>query len=149
METLIQVCKDGNIELVKELIDTVGVNINCHDVCGDTALIWASLFGHVEIVKELIKAGANVNLQDKYGETALMWASQNGHVEVVKELIDTVGANVELRDKNGDTALMWASHGGHVEVVKLIKAHIWNRDIVEPLIEFFQPGMIQELLTVN
>ncbi len=53
-------CKNGNIELVKELL-TLGVNINKQDSDGLTAL---HLTKNSEILNTLINAGANPNLQD-------------------------------------------------------------------------------------
>jgi ankyrin repeat protein len=53
-------CRDGNIELVKELL-SLEVNINKQDSEGLTALHIAK---NIEIIKMLIEAGANPNLQD-------------------------------------------------------------------------------------
>ena len=49
-------------------------------------IIWATISGCINSVKELIKAGADVFLQDKHGYTAVMWAARNGHIAIVKLL---------------------------------------------------------------
>ena len=77
-------------------------------------LIWASGNGHIEVVRELIRAGANVHARDDY---ALRYASKYGHIEVVRELL-RAGADVHACD---DYALRWASYHGHIEVVQLLK----------------------------
>lgn len=93
---------------------------------GRTALIYASLYGYIEIVKALIEKGADtysiqtyVNIQDKDGNTALHKASLGGHTEIVKYLIEQ-GALVNAQDKDGITALMRASRWGYLEVVKVL-----------------------------
>jgi len=45
---------------------------------GVTALHWASLNGHVAVVKEPLNGKAEVMREDNYGWTALHWASWNG-----------------------------------------------------------------------
>ena len=49
----------------------------------DSELVWASRYGHIEVVRELIRAGANVHA---YDDLALRYASSNGHIEVVQLL---------------------------------------------------------------
>ena len=48
----------------------------------DTALVWASLSGHLEIVKYLVQNGADVNGTNDVNNTALIEASLFGHIEV-------------------------------------------------------------------
>ena len=46
--------------------------------------------GHIEVVKELMRAGMkNEGLIDGMGE-ALYWVAVRGHIEVMKYLIETV-----------------------------------------------------------
>jgi len=39
---------------------------------GETALMFASWYGHKEVVELLLEKGADVNAKDKLGRTALM-----------------------------------------------------------------------------
>lgn len=53
-----------------------------------TALLWAAMRGHSEVVKLLIEKRADVKAADKNGWTALKWAENNNHagtVAVLKE----------------------------------------------------------------
>ena len=108
----------GNNEAVRFLID-LGVNVDCTNEQGSTALMLATDCRHEPIVQTLISGGANVNIQDSYGQTALMLASQNGHFQIA-ELLLNKQINVNHTANNGSTALMFASENGHFQVVELL-----------------------------
>jgi len=84
VEDLCVAARVGDLKRVQEILKEGKVDINKKDKNGNTALIWASQEGHIEIVKSLLANGANINEKDKYGNTALIWASQEGHIEIVK-----------------------------------------------------------------
>lgn len=120
-QQLIDAASEGDIVMVKKLINK-GAYVNARDdILWQTALMEAAGSGHTEIVKILIDAGANVNAKSKYGDTALMEAAGRGYTEIVKALIDA-GADVNAKDEHGDTALKVAKEGGHNEVVNLLRA---------------------------
>ena len=85
---IIMAAMEGNTELVKSLTSRNLQLVEKTDKLKNTALTWAALYGHAEILKILIKNGANVNNCDRSKSTALMGSSINGHVEIVKILID-------------------------------------------------------------
>jgi hypothetical protein len=67
-----------------------------------TALQGASSFGHLPVVKALIKAGANPNSKDlNHGNTPLHHAAQNGRLHVIMEL-KSEGAVVPARNYHGE-----------------------------------------------
>jgi ankyrin repeat protein len=106
----------------EKLIDAEGVDVNATDNEGDTALMWASLYGHVDIVKKLLEKKVNVNKVNNKGDTALIVASMSGYADIVKLLLD---AGVEMYVKNNEekTALVYASEQKHADVVQLLEEY--------------------------
>ena len=84
---IIKTIESGDSDKVKRLIEE-GADVNAKDNYGNTALMWASQHGYIEVAKLLIEAGADVNLR---GTTALMIALEEGHTEIV-ELLKEAGA---------------------------------------------------------
>jgi len=105
----------GDNDKVKKILKDGKVSVNDKN----TALIWASQNGHLEVVKLLVVYRANVNEKDKNGNSSLLSASLNGHLEVVKFLLAN-GANLNDKGKYGKTALMQSSGQGHINLVKYL-----------------------------
>src|SRR5574337_289668 len=95
-------------------------DVNAADEYGWTALMRASLRGHLEVVQLLIANGAWVHVKSNEGWTALMRASLAGHLEVVQTLL-AQGVDVKARQDNGVTALRIAHYKSENEVVQLLK----------------------------
>ena len=130
-------------ELVHKLV-SLGVEIDEIEsfVYEPIPLLLASMYGHLEVVRELLSQGAKVDAADNNGFTPLYVACYNGHLEVVRELLswspnvnplllpsmyghlDVVrellsqGAKVDAADNNGLTPLHVACYNGHLEVVR-------------------------------
>ena len=110
------------VEEVEALIKE-GIDVNAKDNDEETALMFASYWGHTGIVKLLLKNGADVsiNAESKHSKaTALSLASEKGRIEIVKLLLKN-GADVNAKSECGNTALMLASGRGHAEVVAMLK----------------------------
>ncbi|KAL2140698.1 hypothetical protein VTI28DRAFT_3483 [Corynascus sepedonium] len=101
-----------------------GNGIDAQDDMGRTPLIWASIEGHVPIVKRLLELNADAKLSDTdYKETALMWAAEQGHAEIVELLSPKSDVNAQALGWRGFTALTFAVWNGHTACVEaLIKA---------------------------
>lgn len=81
--------------------------VNSQDSQGRTALLTASLLGHLKKTKWLLARGAAVNAGDKAGRSALMEATEANHVSLVRALLKA-GADPDQADKEGNTALLCA-----------------------------------------
>ena len=69
---------------------------------GNTALMFASANGHLEIVTWLLEISRSaINAQNSAGNTALHWASLNGQTPVVAALLHA-GASADLRNASGE-----------------------------------------------
>ena len=89
---LIDIIKDEdmaeNIKLAKiDMLIKLGVDVNARGSSNHSALNWASLFGHKEIVELLIQNGADVNQKDNESQNAMMVAYDN---ETKKAIMDAV-----------------------------------------------------------
>ena len=93
-------------------------NVNAKSAFGDTAIMAASLNGHLEIVRKLRARGAQI---DGAGWTPLIYAATGGHDAVVTYLL-TEGANVNAVSPNDTSALMMAVREGKQSTVTLLLA---------------------------
>jgi ankyrin repeat protein len=150
-DRLINVLKNenANIDDIKELIKTIDVNfIDKHDNYGYTALMWASINGRRDIVKELIKAGSDVNYIDAYKRNALHFAVMFGKIDAVRALLEAgskirnfatlfmalknvnrvkmvalllkAGADPNVKNYNGTTILMYTIQNRIIDIAMLL-----------------------------
>ena len=73
----------GRLEIVKVLYNKDPSILEQKDSEGRNALIWASMKGHLDVVKFLVQNGADENVQSNEGETPLSVAFRNNHDDVV------------------------------------------------------------------
>jgi ankyrin repeat protein len=109
----------GNKENV-DLFIKAGINVNDRVDNGYTALMVASMKGHLDIAKLLIEKGADVNTKDNNGGTALMVASSEGHLDIANLLIEK-GADVNTKSSKGITALRVALFYEKTQVANLLR----------------------------
>ena len=119
--SLLQVCREGNVGLVWELLSSPSCDLLACDEDGNTALHLAAEQGHLAVVQELAgryttpSAGKNTK-----GRTPLHLASMRGHSAVVEALAQRFPGDLEVRDEYGDTPLHLAALFGHMETVDLL-----------------------------
>jgi ankyrin repeat protein len=108
----------GAMRTAEVLLAAPGININCTNPGGGTALFPAARHGHQSIVRRLLAAGANVNHADHNGWNALMLAAEHGQEAVAEELLATPGIDVHAANLHGGTALFPAARHGHEGIVQ-------------------------------
>ncbi len=99
-----------------------GANVDTADKWGETALMWASKWGELELVRLLLQNGAEVDAQDSLGATALHHATMWDRTEVVTELLKEAGADVNMKDKHNKTPLDWAKEHEKFDMVNLLES---------------------------
>lgn len=84
-ETLLDASLFGDGDVIEKLLDK-NVNVNVQDDVGNTALILASIEGHITVVDMLLKANARKDILNKHGMSALDYARDKRRKEVIKML---------------------------------------------------------------
>ena len=122
----IEASKDGDIERLNWTLEQ-GADVDTRDQYGLRALMWATKYGHIDIVKILVPKVADIDarlsskdwmfvrneknfeIAESYkGLTALKVALKEKNYEIAKVLLDN-GADINARDSGGRTALVRAS----------------------------------------
>ena len=60
-----------------------------------SALHLAAIYDHIDIVRELIRAGAALDVKDMGGRTALQWAQLSGKYDTVEALLAAGASNTQ------------------------------------------------------
>ncbi len=117
-------CKEGNVELVKSLIES-GKNVNQifeskkedFDLFKPTPLQIAAKNGNVEVAKVLIKNGAKQEKRNDFDDSAIFIAALFSNLEMVKLLFES-GSDIDSRNQHQQTPLFAAIHSDNTEVAK-------------------------------
>lgn len=113
-ELLIYSAGTGDLEEVKELLES-GMNINIINVSnGMTLLHYAINSGHLDIANYLIENGIDTNVIDNYGNTPLMLAVFAGYEEIYEKIIDD--KRINDCDGMGNSLLNLAAFSGNVSI---------------------------------
>ena len=96
----------GRTEVVEKMLGD-GIDVNSKGPRANTALLLASLNGHLDTVKFLLAHSADVNGADEYGWSPLRWALFAHQADIVKTLIKA-GADINAKDAYGVTPLISA-----------------------------------------
>ncbi|CAK9143984.1 unnamed protein product [Ilex paraguariensis] len=116
--------KQGDLEVVKVLMEAHPQLFMTVDVANTTALHTAATQGHLEVVNFLLEIESSLaTIARSNGKTALHSAARNGHVKVVSALLNKEPGIATRNDKKGQTALHMAVKGQNLKVAEeLIRA---------------------------
>jgi ankyrin repeat protein len=121
-EQLIRQAEKGELTKVRKLLISTKLNVDAPGEDrqeGYTALMASSYFGHLDIVKILLKYGAKINRKNYDGYTALSLASSRGNLDIVKYLVSK-RAKINITDYEEKTALFKAINNTHLNTVKYL-----------------------------
>ena len=113
----------GILEIFATLLVTKEWDINATDTGGRTALAWAAVGGHEDVVAMILqRKGVEADTADTgHGLTPLLLAVVCGHEGVVKLLLERKDVNPNTADtKHGITPLISAAVDGNEGIVKLL-----------------------------
>lgn len=82
---------------IKNLKNQIGKN-------GFNEMMYCSIVGDVNRLKELIEYGGDIDVQDSDGVTALMYSLESNHVEVTKLLLDS-NPDLSLKTNKGNSII--------------------------------------------
>ena len=116
-QALISAASAGDVEVASRLLDE-GANIDELTSMG-TALHAASLRGHTEMVRLLIRRGAKLDAEHRLLGTPLHAAARFNNVAVVNVLV-AAGAKLEVLNNHGYTAIQIAVLEGRLEAVQAL-----------------------------
>ncbi|KAI9928938.1 hypothetical protein MW887_001331 [Aspergillus wentii] len=115
-KSLNMAASNGDVDRVHKILGGKAkeyVDVNLPDEEGTVPLIYASCFGHQDVVSALLGAGAFVDKQDRNQWSALMWAMTNRHKTIAKILLDH-GASPDIKSSSGGTAFDFAQPGSEI-----------------------------------
>ena len=119
MPLLFIACQNGNLKIVKILIEH-GADVNKTKASNNsTPILTAAQSGYLKIVELLIEYGADINKINSHGFTPLILAIDEENFEVVKVLLKS-GADINIVGDRGRTALFFAINQENQELIKFL-----------------------------
>lgn len=120
-ERFLVACATGNVTQLEEILANHGstLDINVQNDVGNTGLMLATEFGHIDVFPILISAYVDLNIENNAHETALIIAVKQRNAEMVQVLIEAK-ADPNPHDAYGFTALMHAVRHGYTEIARTI-----------------------------
>ena len=123
--------------------------LNFHNAKGYSALHYACLHDHHQVVENLIQAGVNITLVDNEGNQPLHIASSYSSVKIVKTLLKHMGDEWFQQNSNNMSALEIAVDLGRADVVCVLISHMHRHLDHHPLcviLSCYSEGLFQKLL---
>jgi ankyrin repeat protein len=125
-ERIHRAAAEGDLSLVRRLVEADPGRVNLRDRDGRTPLYDAAIQGEVKVAAYLLSHGADVNARDRARSTPLLVAIYEEplaapHTRIAAFLL-AHGADPVARDRDGDTPLHVAVSEGESGVVELLLA---------------------------
>ncbi|KAF9888610.1 hypothetical protein FE257_008542 [Aspergillus nanangensis] len=119
---LIEATKNGDLEIVQELLKKTQ-QLDFRDTrYGETALMWAAECNEEETFQTLLAAGADITIVDNNDLTALSWAVKTGSETMVRLLLER-GADANVSADGTKPCIGHAAAFNQLTIVKLLVEH--------------------------
>lgn len=115
----------GNVATLNRLLDE-GIDINCRDRYGQTALMLASVHGRDDAVRCLLDHAADPDVTAKYSLSALMLAIINRHGGIARMLFEA-GADPSIKGTGAPGFASKTAYDLAVESGQLALARLMSR----------------------
>jgi len=134
--TFVEVCRDGDLTLVKDMFRYNRIDQICAYCQNRTGLMWAAQKGHLEVVNFLLENEADLEAADFKGMTALQYACVGGHAPCVQILMQK-GANSKHKNFSGrvasdytqDPEILSLLEGGEEELAAMEEVSLSDLDV--------------------
>nr|XP_011708545.1 ankyrin repeat domain-containing protein 30B isoform X1 [Macaca nemestrina] len=125
-------------KLQKMTVKKKTINLNVKDARKRTALHWACVNGHAEVVTFLVDKKCRLDVLDGENRTPLMKALQCQREDCANILVDS-GAGLNIVDVYGNTALHYAVYSENLSMVAKLLSHgavieVQNKASLTPLL---------------
>lgn len=118
---LLEAVEQGDSAKVREILSDkrAWTTVNIADDQGQSPLLRATWLNHIDIARQLIRAGADVNQADAIHDSPYLLAGAQGRLEILRMTLEN-GADLRSVNRYGGTALIPAAEHGYIEVVRLL-----------------------------
>lgn len=115
--------RNNNVEIIKELLKTYGLNLNSQNSIGEFPLMMATKSKNLDLIHLLCEYDIDINQVDNDGQTCLLYAIENGLNEIATFYISHQGTNINKGNEQGMTPLMVAIKNNSIEICLAILSH--------------------------
>ena len=116
---IFEICRNGDLQSLKEMVSDYPDCINMQDEKGFTPLILSGYNNHPLIVEFLLLHNADLSKADAAGNTALMGVCFKGYTDIAVQLLKSI-APINQRNLQGACALTFAVTSNHKDIVMLL-----------------------------
>jgi len=113
--------RNGELEIVKDLIEKDNSIINSPNHLQSTPLIVAASLNQIEISNYLIDKNADLDLANVHGNTAIHYAALNNQVDLLRKIVDK-GGQVNVWNNRGRNPLHYTAYNGNIELFELLES---------------------------
>ncbi|XP_071097462.1 serine/threonine-protein phosphatase 6 regulatory ankyrin repeat subunit A-like [Haliotis cracherodii] len=128
---LSKACREGKLDIVKNIIATGSVDINTRSEGGWTPVLTAAVRGYRNIFDVLVKEGCDLSAVLDNGNNILHVACFGGNTDIIQYLVSRRVVSLESKGMYGRTAVMKAASVGNKGVFDLLVSKGCNLSVVD------------------